>query len=170
MVWKSQGSFDIADGLKRTSANIKTAQDPTGWVNSMFRSSLNPTVLGEEKALSKLRHLWVSSKSQKLVAVNQKASHHKVPTQQQKQLLLLTPPAIFSISCFLFPQSPPSGWIFALINARHLHSIINVFIFPLLPPLSTLSRTPPHPQLLTSPGRATKTLGRTSGSALHSNR
>lgn len=145
----------------------------------MFSFKLHPTMQGEVEwgAQIKLRHLWASSKSQKLVALNQNASHHKVPTQQQrqrqKQPLLLTPPTIFSISCFLFPQSPPSGWIFSLISARHLHAVINVFIFLLLPPRSTFSRPPsaPHPpalQLLTSPGRATKTLGWTSGLALHS--
>lgn len=120
----------------------------------MFSFSLHPTVQGgEEKTKIKLCHLWASSKSQKLAALNQNASHHKVPTQQQqKQLLLLTPPTIFSISCFLFPQSPPSGWIFSLITARHLHAVINVFIFLLLPPRSTLSRPPStlHPPLSSS--------------------
>lgn len=124
-------------------------------VDSTLRSSLNPTVLGEEKAQSKLCHLWVSSKSQKLVAVNQNASHHKVPTQQQKQLLLLTPPTIFSICCFLSHPPISSVWLDlpSLITARHLHSVINVFVFLLLPLLSTLQTPVPtlHPPLSSSP-------------------
>lgn len=131
----------------RTTRRCDSITKPLSQLNVPVRFKFN----GARGGKSKLRHLRVSSKSQKLVAANQNDSHHKVPTQQQKELLLLTPPTIFSISCFLSPQSPPCGWIFSLITARHLLSIINVFIFLLFhhfphssadpPPLCSLS---PH--------------------------
>lgn len=93
--------------------------------NVLFLVEIQPK-RGKRCVQSKLCHLWAWWKSQKLITLNQKASHHKVPMQQHS-LTLLT---IFPISNFLLLHLLRLDHLSH--HNHHLHTIINVLIFALL--------------------------------------